>query len=75
MQVATIYSSLGLVHDKLGDLEKAKEYHERALSIRQKKLRAENVDVATIYNNLGSVHEQFGDFEKAKEYHELARSI
>ena len=66
---------MGSLHEELGDFEKAKEYHELALSIRQKKLGAENVQVATSYNNLGLVHEQLGDFEKAKEYHELALSI
>ncbi|CAH3127574.1 unnamed protein product [Pocillopora meandrina] len=73
--IATSYSNLGVVHHKLGDFEKAKEYHELALSITQKKLGPENVQVATSYNNLGSVHEQLGDFEKAKEYHQLALSI
>ena len=69
------YNNLGLVHNKLSDFERAKEYHQLALSIKQKKLGPENVDVATSYNNLGSVHEQLGDFEKAKEYHQLALSI
>ena len=73
--MATSYNNLGLVHEQLGDFEKAKKYHELALSICQKKLGAENVQVATSYNNLGSVHQQLGDFEKAKEYHELALSI
>ena len=73
--VATSYSNLGVVHHKLGDFEKAKEYHELALSITQKKLGPENVQVATSYNNLGLVHSKLGDFEKAKEYHELALSI
>ena len=63
------------MHDNLGDFEKAKEYHEVALSTRQKKLGPENVDVATSYRNLGSVHQQLGDFEKAKEFHQLALSI
>ena len=73
--MATSYNNLGVVHQKLGDFEKAKEYYVLALSIRQKKLGAENVQVATSYNNLGSVHEELGDFEKAKEYHEIALSI
>ena len=73
--MATSYHNLGLVHRKLGDFEKAKEYHELALSIYQKKLGPENVDVATYYNNLGSVHKQLGDFEKARQCQELARSI
>ena len=73
--MAASYNNLGLVHNKLGDFEKAKEYHELALSITQKKLGPENVEVAASYNNLGLVHNKLGDFEKAKEYHELALSI
>ena len=73
--VATSYNNLGRVHNKLGDFEKAKEYHELALSITQKKLGLENVEVAVSYSNLGLVHDKLGDFEKAKEYHELALSI
>ena len=72
VEEATSYNKLGLVHDKPGDFEKAKEYHELALSIAEKKLGPENVELATSDNNLGYVHEQLGDFEKAKEYHELA---
>ena len=34
--VAASYNNLGLVLDKLGDFEKAKEYHELALSIKKK---------------------------------------
>ena len=30
------FNNLGLVHNKLGDFEKAKEYHELALSITEK---------------------------------------
>ena len=73
--MATSYNNLGVVHEKLGDFEKAKEYHQLALSITQKKRGPENVQAATSYNNLGYVHEQLGYFEKAKEYHELALSI
>ena len=73
--MAASYNNLGLVHNKLGDFEKAKEYHELSLSIIQKKLGPENVQVAASYNNLGLVHKQLGGFEKAKEYHEFALSI
>ena len=69
VQVATSYNNLGVVHEKMGDFEKAKEYQELALSITQKKPGPENVQVTTSYNNLGCVHEQLGYFEKAKEYH------
>ena len=73
--MATSYNNLGSVHQELGDFEKAKEYQKLALSIRQKKLGPENVQVATSYNNLGVVRSKLGDFEKAKEDHELALSI
>ena len=66
---------MGSVHEQQGDFEKAKEYHELALSIRQKKLGPENVQVATSYGNLGLVYDKLSDFEKAKEYHKLALSI
>ena len=33
VQVATSYNNLGVVHEKLGDFEKAKDYQELALSI------------------------------------------
>ena len=36
VQVATSYNNLGVVHEKMGDFEKAKEYQELALSITQK---------------------------------------
>ena len=66
VQVATSYNNLGVVHEKLGDFEKAKEYQELALSITQKKRGPENVQAATSYNNLGYVQEQLGYFEKAR---------
>ena len=52
VQVATSYNNLGVVHEKMGDFEKAKEYQELALSITQKKPGPENVQAATSYNNL-----------------------
>ena len=64
--VATLYNNLGLVHSDLGDLEQAKDYHERALDINLKKLGPEHVNVATAYNNLGNVHSKLGDLEQAK---------
>ena len=53
VQVATSYNNLGVVHEKLGDFENAKDYQELALSITQKKRGPENVQAATSYNNLG----------------------
>ena len=75
VDVADTYSNLGSVHNKLGDLELAKDYHDRALAILLKKLGPEHVDVATSYNNLGSVQYRLGDLERAKDYYDRALAI
>ena len=72
---AMCYVFLGSVSHDLGELEQAKEYHERALRIRLKKLGPDHLDVAMCYNTLGSVHYHLGDLEQAKEYHERALTI
>jgi len=73
--VAECYSNLATVHHTLGDLEKAKEYQERALTIRLEKLGPDHLHVATYYSNLAAVHHTLGDLEKAKEYHKRALTI
>ena len=64
-----------MVHQKLGDFQKAKKCHKVSLIIYQKKLGPKNLEVATIYDNFGLMHNTLGDFEEAKKYHELALSI
>ena len=58
-----------------GDLEKAKDYNERALEIRKGQLGANHVDVAVSYIRLGSVYYKKDDLEKAKDYYERALGI
>ena len=72
---AVCYVFLGNVNLHVGDPEQAKEYLERALTIRLKKLDPDHLDVATCYNNLGTVHRKLGDLEQAKEYYERALTI
>lgn len=59
----------------MGDLEQAKEYYERALTVSLEKLGPVHVDVATCYNNLGSVHQELGNLEQVKEHQERALTI
>ena len=73
--VADCYSNLAEVQRRLGDLEQAKEYHERALSSYLKKFDPEHLDVARCYNNLADVHLKLNDLEQAKEYQESALAI
>ena len=72
---ALCYTCLGSVHKDLGDLEQAKQYFERALTIYLKKLGPDHLDVAMCHNNLGTVHRVLGDLEQAKQYHERALAI
>jgi tetratricopeptide (TPR) repeat protein len=54
---------------------KAKEYHERALAIREKVLGEEHPDTADSLDNLATVYESLEDFSKAKEYSERALAV
>ena len=73
--VVNAYGFIGTVHHSLGDLQQAKEYHNRALTIGLNKFGPEHVDVAESYNNLGSVHHDLGDLQQAKECHNCALTI
>ena len=46
-----------MVQEALGELEQAKDYHQRALEIKINLLGAKHISVAGSYNNLGLVHE------------------
>ena len=73
--VVNAYGFIGTVYHSLGDLQQAKEYHNRALTIGLNKFGPEHVDVAESYNNLGSVHNDLGDLQQAKECHNCALTI
>ena len=57
----------------IGEYDKAKEYHEKALAIRKHIGLKEGE--ATDYGNLGAVFESLGEYVKAKEYFEKALAI
>ena len=53
----------------------AREYHEKALTIRRKIYGEDHADVAGSYNNLGNVLRNLGQEIPAKECHEKALTI
>ena len=68
--MANSYNNLGFVHHDLGDLQQAKECHDRAFSICLKILGPKHVDLANSYNNLGTSHHDLGDQQQASTiYH------
>ncbi|CAB3997285.1 kinesin light chain-like [Paramuricea clavata] len=62
----------GLVHDARGELDQAKNYHERAPAIGEKLLGPDHVDAVSFYNNLGEVYRAKGELDQARDYHERA---
>ena len=75
VETANSYHKLGTVHEMQGDLSQAKDYHDRALEIRLKKLGPEHVDVASSYSHLGIVHVMLCDLSQAKDCHDRALAI
>ena len=67
LDVATTYGVLGDILDKLGDLERAKEYQDLAHAIKPTKLGTDHTDFATTYSPLCVVHQKSGNLEQAKE--------
>ena len=75
IDVATSYNHLGLVYEAMGELEQAKDYHQRALEIRINVLGPNHVKVVTSYNNLGLVYEAMSEVEQARNYHQRGIEI
>ena len=59
------YNNLTTLLKYQGDLKQAKEYHERALAIRQQTLGPQHPAVATSYNYVTTVLRDHGDLENA----------
>ena len=55
IDVARSYNNLGKLQSDMGNLQQAKEYHQRALDIGLKELGPEHIDVARAYRGLGDV--------------------
>ena len=74
-KVAGSYNNLGNVYNSLGEYNKAKEYHDKALIINKNIFGEEHADVASSYNNLGNDYRHLGQYNEATEYHEKALII
>ena len=59
----------------LGEYNRAKELHEKALVILKKVFGEDHANVATSYNDLAVVYNSLGEYNRAKELHEKALVI
>jgi len=71
--IADIYSGLGTIVDKLGEWDRAIEYHEKDLEILEK--LGDIHGMAVTYNNLGLVCGKKGEWDRAIEYYEKSLEI
>ena len=74
-KVAGSYNNLGNVYSSLGDCNKRKQYHEKALIIKKKIFGDEHPNVASSLHNLGNDFQHLGQYNEAKEHHEKALII
>ena len=65
--------TLEVCFNSLGEYQKAKEYHEKALAIATE-IGDKNGEGSS-YGCLGGVFQSLGEYQKAKEYHEKALAI
>ena len=75
VRFARLYHRIGWSYDDLGDYNKALEYYEKALRIKESKLGEDDTDTATTYNNIALVYYAKGDYDKALEYYGKALEI
>jgi tetratricopeptide (TPR) repeat protein len=68
-------NNTGGVYDEKGELDRALEFHERALRILERVLGQEHPDVATSHNNIGIVFTMKGEYDRALEHYKRALKI
>ena len=66
---------MAVVYKAQGDYEKALEYYDKALKVRERVLGSGHPSTATTYNNMAGVYQAQGDYEKALEYYEKALTV
>ena len=66
--ISSSYNNIGLVLHNQGNYEKALEYHEKSLKIRQE--IGDKKGIGDCYSNIGIIYKIQGNYEKALEYHE-----
>ena len=73
--IASLYDLGGRGFYSLGNYEKALEWYEKALAIREKVLGEEHPDTASTYNNMATTFEKQHKYEKALDLYEKALAI
>ena len=64
-----LFNNVGIVFDEQGEYDKALEYYQKTLSIRERFLGAHHSEVAHPLNNIGVMFWNMGNYDKALEYY------
>ena len=71
--ISSSYNNIGLVLHNQGNYEKALEYHEKSLKIRQE--IGDKKGIGDCYSNIGIIYKIQGNYEKALECYEKTKKI
>ena len=70
-----LFNNMGSILWRLAEYDKALDYLQRALKLREKSLGPEHHDVASMLNNMGAVFILRGEYDKALSYLQRALTI
>ena len=69
------YNQLGIIKNRQGHYEKALQYYQKSLDIRQRTLPNNHPHLATSYDNIGLVYSNMREYPQALSFHEKALGI
>jgi tetratricopeptide (TPR) repeat protein len=75
LKVAQSYRNIGAAYYQMENYQQAKEFHEKAYSIRKDTLGMENLITSDSLENLGVVYRATGDYSQAMSYLQKALEI
>lgn len=72
LSLSNLYSNIGVLNEKKGDLEKALEYYSLSIELGMELGDIASFYIGTTYNQIGSLYGEHGPYEKGIDYLEKA---
>mmetsp|Transcript_54192 Transcript_54192/g.65202 ORF Transcript_54192/g.65202 Transcript_54192/m.65202 type:complete len:115 (-) Transcript_54192:279-623(-) len=72
VNVAETLNRIGVIHERLGDIDEAMQYYTNALSTYQNCLNSKHshVDIGVTLNNIGQIHRLKGNYAEAMKVYQ-----
>ena len=74
-EIGLLFHNIAAVNNNQGEYDKALEWYQKALNIREKILGPDHPDTAATYNNIAAVYSKQGEYNKALEWYQKALNI